>query len=194
MTEIFGDYQDNLPSTAEYLVIGFSPNSIPLKHRWKTNGLSADFIADYLQTFFVGADPTNSSSAPVPVHSKNAVKYVANELLENAMKFHYEKSPFQTKIAFTLRSDQLIFQVTNSLSPDRVESFKKYIKYLLSDDPNELYIAQMEANASDEDGTHSGLGFLSMLCDYSAKLGWMFEVQDGDPPTHLVTTMVTLDV
>jgi hypothetical protein len=32
----------------EYLKIGFSPTSIPIQQRWRNNGLSANFLADYL--------------------------------------------------------------------------------------------------------------------------------------------------
>ena len=189
MIETFGNYIDDLPG-GEYLVIGFSPSSMSLKQRWKTNGLSADFIADYLQAFFTGA----SSNAPIPVQSKNAVKYIANELLENAMKFNDDTSPYQTKINFNLHADKLVFQVTNSITAPQVEKFKKFINKVLTEDPYELYVAQMEANANEETQGHSGLGFLSMVCDYSASLAWKFETVGGEPTRILVTTMVALDV
>ena len=50
--EIYGDFQDDIPDSEQFLVISFSPSSIPLKQRWRNNGLSADFVADYLTTFF----------------------------------------------------------------------------------------------------------------------------------------------
>ncbi|ALG66712.1 DUF6272 family protein [Beggiatoa leptomitoformis] len=196
MSQLFGDFSD-LEEHAEYLVIGFSPTSIPLKQRWRNNGLSADFIADYLQTFFVG-DPEKraaNNNSYIPAKSKNAVKYIANELLENAMKFNNETASFPTKIAFHLFSSRLIFQVVNSVNPDDVERFQGFIKQLLNEDPQELYIQQMEANASSENSKgHSGLGFLSMICDYSAKLSWKFDVVDENPPITIVTTRVALDV
>ena len=52
MTRVFGDYCEGLPESPEFLIIGFSPGSIPLHQRWRNNGLSADFMADYLMTFF----------------------------------------------------------------------------------------------------------------------------------------------
>ena len=87
MAEIFGDFIDYLPSSQEFLIIGFSPSSTPLKQRWRNNGLSADFLADYLTTFFPGKeDDPNTIQRQAEV--KNAVSYIANELLENAMKFN----------------------------------------------------------------------------------------------------------
>ena len=52
MAQIFGDYVNGKSSgESEVLIINFSPTSIPLQHRWRNNGLSADFLADYLSTF-----------------------------------------------------------------------------------------------------------------------------------------------
>lgn len=39
---------------------------------------------------------------------------------------------------------------------------------LLTEDPGELYIEQVERNAEDDGDGHSGLGFLTMLNDYGA--------------------------
>ncbi|MEN9566801.1 MAG: hypothetical protein RLZZ69_1997, partial [Cyanobacteriota bacterium] len=90
---IFGSFIQNLPPSQEYLILSFSPGSIPLRQRWRNNCLSADFLADYLSTFFLGNDdqqPDSQKQAEV----KSAVSYIANELLENAMKYGLEKSPF----------------------------------------------------------------------------------------------------
>ncbi len=199
--QIFGDFVEAMPDDVEYLIIGFSANSIPLKQRWRNNGLSADFIADYLQTFFIGleqrADDEEDSSPPIkiPIKSKNAAKYIANELLENAMKFSDDSVRYQTKIAFHLYRDKLVFHVVNVIKAERVAAFQAFIQRLLTtDDPHDLYIQQMELNASGENEGGSGLGFLSMVCDYSAKLGWCFDVLQEEQPITLVTTMVSLDV
>jgi hypothetical protein len=194
MFEIFGAYSEEVPE-GEYLMLGFSPGSIPLKQRWRTNGLSADFIADYLQTFFIGKESTNND-APIPAQSKNAVKYIANELLENAMKFNDDNSPYQTCINFNLHVDKLVFKITNSINDARAEQFKDFIRRLLAADPQEMYIEQMEANAMADSEGHSGLGFLSMICDYSARLGWKFEREEDAAGVlrSTVTTLVTLDI
>ena len=52
MTQKFGDFIDEMPDRQEYLIIAFSPSSISLQERWRNNGLSADFMADYFITFF----------------------------------------------------------------------------------------------------------------------------------------------
>jgi hypothetical protein len=193
MIEIFGNYIDEFPKNSEYLVVGFSPTSISLKRRWRNNGLSADFIADYLQTFFVSGDQEVSQKHIQT--KKNAVKYIANELLENAMKFSDENVQYSTRIAFHLHSDSLVFHVTNSITDANLKKLKAFIEKIENQDPSELYFSQMEANASDINNGHSGLGFLSMICDYSAKLGWRFEaLKIGTAEIMTVTTMVYLSI
>ena len=48
MKKIFGNFKENILSeNNECLQLSFSPSSIPIQERWKRNGLSADFAADY---------------------------------------------------------------------------------------------------------------------------------------------------
>ncbi|MDY6937502.1 MAG: ATP-binding protein [Cyanobacteriota bacterium] len=193
MTQIFGDFDEGLPISEEFLVIGFSPSSIPLKQRWRNNGLSADFMADYLMTFFLGND-----SDPTLKHKqaeiRSAIGFIANELLENAMKFNDESSPYPISIRLQLYAGQLMFVTRNSVPPDRVPPFKLFLTELMASDPAQMYIRQLEKNAIEENSGSSGLGFLTMMSDYLAKLGWKFETVCQDPKTITVTTMVQLTV
>ncbi|MDJ0570421.1 MAG: DUF6272 family protein [Pleurocapsa sp. MO_192.B19] len=191
--QILGDFIQNLPPSQEYLILSFSPGSIPLRQRWRNNCLSADFLADYLSTFFLGNDnqqPDSEKQAEV----KSAVSYIANELLENAMKYAVEMSPFPISIQIHLNPDLIIFQLTNSIHFQRTQEFQAHIETLLNSDPEELYIAQLEKNALEEECEESGLGLLTMLNDYGAKLGWKFESLPQDFSEIAVTTMVQLKI
>ncbi|WP_445174186.1 DUF6272 family protein [Microcoleus sp.] len=192
MIQTFGDFIE-LPASQEYLIIGFSPSSIPLKQRWRNNGLAADFMADYLATFFPGNED-DTSTIDRQAEIKSAVSYIANELLENAMKFNNETSEYPIDIKLQLESDGVIFSVVNSISPQAVDKFQAYIQQLLASEPSELYIQQLEKNAVEESCTDSGLGLLTMLTDYSAKIGWKFQTVHKDPEVIAVTTMVQLRV
>jgi hypothetical protein len=192
MIQTFGDFIE-LPASQEYLIIGFSPSSIPLKQRWRNNGLSADFMADYLATFFPGNEE-DSSTIERQAEIKSAVSYIANELLENAMKFNNETSEYPINIKLQLESDGVLFSVVNSISRQGVDKFQAYIQQLLASEPSELYIQQLEKNAVEESCTDSGLGLLTMLTDYSAKIGWKFQTVHKDPEVIAVTTMVQLRV
>jgi hypothetical protein len=193
MIKIFGNFITEIPTQTEYLQIGFSPSSIPLQQRWQTNGLSADFISEYLDVFFVGQQTLHGEKIVISSEINDAVKYVANELLENAMKFSTVDADIPTRISFFLLDQQVIFQVVNAITRERADEFEILIHTLLDNDPRELYISQMEANAEDTN-EHSGLGFLSMICDYTAKLGWKFEIPTPNSPHAIITTMVSLEV
>ncbi len=199
MIKIFGDFRDSPIDTTEYLIMGFSPSSVSLQQRWRNNGLSADFLADYLTTFFPAkdSDPTTSERRE---EIKGAVSYVANELLENAMKFNDETSQSPISIQFQLHSDSLMLCASNSVFPENAEGFQLFIQELLGSEPQELYIRQIQiARAKEKNriaSNSTGLGLLTMLDDYKAKLGWKFETiqQDDNKEVIVVTTMVQLAI
>ncbi|NJP09454.1 MAG: ATP-binding protein [Leptolyngbyaceae cyanobacterium RU_5_1] len=193
MAQIFGDFIEDLPAGDEYLMIGFCPGSLSLQKRWRNNGLSADFLADYLITFFPGdEDHLNPVSRRAEI--KGAVSYIANELLENAMKFNDETSQFGISIQLQLHPNKLIFLATNSVNPVAVKHFQTIIQELITGNPEEMYVQRLEENAADATLKTSGLGFLTMISDYVAKLGWKFEPLPEQPEIITVTTMVQLSI
>lgn len=193
MTQIFGDFIDDLPPSQEYLIVGFSPSCVPLKQRWRNNGLSADFLADYFTTFFPSSQSDRTESDR-QAEIKSAVSYIANELLENAIKFNDETSQYPISIHLQLHNDRLVFLTTNSISVEAAEKFQAFIQELMTSDPNELYIHQLEKSAEDESNTISGLGILTMINDYLAEIGWKFETVQKETEVITVTTMVQLPV
>jgi hypothetical protein len=194
MNMILGDFIQNLPPSQEYLILSFSPSSIPLRQRWRNNCLSADFLADYLSTFFLSSDREQGNSGK-PIEVKSAVSYIANELLENAMKYGVEESFHPISIQIHLNPELIVFQLTNTIKEEQTQTLQAYIKNLINSDPNELYIAQLEKNAlNDNEEGESGLGFLTMLNDYGAQLGWKFEVLPSESKQIILTTMVQLNI
>lgn len=188
MGEIFGDFDETITGDQEHLTIVFSPSSIPLKERWRNNSLSADFMADYFANFFPGQDSATAETS-TRAEVKGAISYIANELLENAVKFHHAPE-CNVSITLQLESNELVFLATNSLDPVTVAEFQQLIRKLLGGDPGELYLAQLEQNALNEQSTASGLGLLTMLHDYGARVGWKFEAVPDQPEVIIVTTMV----
>lgn len=191
MTKFFGHYIDNIAECNEYLRLEFSPYFITWKQRWKNNGLSADFIANYLATCFPQFEQV-MDQANLEAEFRHAVSYVANELLENAMKFSSRKRSYPVDIILQLHGDRIIFLVNNSSDTELVETFQAFIQELLTEDPIELYIQHLENAANDENSTISGLGLLTMINDYGAKLGWKFEPIHSESLVISVTTMVQL--
>jgi len=197
MTKIFGEFKAPPRNSQEYLIMGFSPSFVPIQLRWRNNGLSADFLADYLATFFPISD-SEAISLEQRKEIRGAVSYIANELLENAMKFNDESTLYPISLQFQLYSDHLMLSATNSTPKENVEHFQSFIQELLHCDLQEFYIRQIkraQENENTMNNKSTGLGLLTMLDDYNAKLGWKFETIQEDAQTiNVVTTMVQLPI
>ncbi len=194
MLEIYGNfiernYMEDAARDSEFLIINFSPSSTSLQQRWRNNGLSADFLADYLSTFFPGEDDESLNRRS---EVKGGVSYIANELLENAMKFNYAPAKQSISIGMDLKPDAVLFYVSNSMDPAIGKHFQDYIQRLLTEDPNDLYVEKLMENEEDEESSGSGLGYLTMINDWNAKLAWKFEDLPKDLKAQKVTVMVQL--
>lgn len=192
--QIFGDFIQQFPPEKDSLELTFTPTSIPLKKRWRNNRLSAYFIADYFTTF-LPLDDGDAQQQKRIQESKSAVCYIANELLENAMKYNDEDSHSQIEFGIHfLNNNNLIAVIfaTNSIKLDDRKKLQDFITRLSSEDTEFLYMEQLEKNAlSDLDDDCSGLGFLTIINDYGGKMGWKF---DSIEPFNIVTTMVQIQV
>ena len=196
MPQIFGDFVESFPLTQDSLELTFTPNSLPIKKRWRSNRLSANFMADYFSNF-LQVDEDDPAQKRRIKESKGAVSYVANELLENAIKFNDRGTNFKIKfgIYFIEEADlTAVLFATNSVSAEGLDKFQQFIQELLCSDPEKLYVQQIEKSAEEENSEASGLGFLTMINDYSAKIGWKFEIVQKDPKMIAVTTMVLVPV
>lgn len=196
MPQIFGNFVETFPPEQDSLELTFTPNSLPIKKRWRSNRLSAHFIADYFSNF-LPVDEDDPVQERRLKESKGAVSYVANELLENAMKFNNPTTNFKIKFGIHFIEEAEVIAVlfaTNSVSAEGLDKFQVFIQELLSSDPGDLYVQQIEKSAEDENSEASGLGFLTMMNDYSAKLGWKFETIQEEPKIIAVTTMALVPV
>jgi hypothetical protein len=194
-TQILGDFIEEFPPEHDSLELTFTPSSRPIQQRWRNNRLSAHFVADYLSSF-LPLDEEDASSEKRIKQSKGAVSYVANELLENAIKFTDNNSSYKVKFGIHFIEEIEIIAVifaTNFAKLESVNKLQALIKEILSSDPNELYLQQLEKNAETESET-SGLGLLTMINDYSAKIGWRFETVPESVDTMLVTTIAQIIV
>ena len=196
MSQIFGDFLEVLPSNRDSLELNFTPASKRIKSRWRNHRLSAHFVADYLANFLPAEkeDPTAEQRVK---EAKGAVSYIANELLENAMKFNLNVARHRVKFGVHFLETAEIIAVifaTNYTDLAGAKKFQEFIQKLLASDPEELYIQQIEASAVEENATMSGLGFLTMINDYQAKLGWQFEKVQSEPEFMTVTTMAQINV
>lgn len=189
MQHIYGTYYESKTPCNEYLNLVLSPSSLPLKQRWRNNDLSADFLADYFSTFFQRSEE-DPAMMQRRAEVRGAISFIANELLENAMKYCDESGNEPISLQLQLHDDCIVFISRNGVTAAQAERFQESVEEIVNNDPNELYIRRLESSGADEDV--SGVGFLTMLNDYAAELGWMFEAADGDAQGSRVTSTVKI--
>jgi len=189
MAQVFGEFTEDFSERSEFLVLGFSPSSLPIQLRWKTNGLSADFLGDYVKNFFPG---DTSAALNKQTEVRHAVSFVSNELLENAMKYSDKSAGQPINLEVHLFSDRLIFLSKNSVYQNAIANFQAYLQKITTGDVGEMYINQVEKSVDIDESESSGLGYLTMIMDYEAVLGWKFEQISDNSPVTMVTTMVQL--
>ena len=193
--QILGDYQEKFPpQNHEFLIIGFSSSSLPIKKRWRNNSLSADFVADYLTNYFPNSQQEKLDKMEIRI--KDSVNYIANELLENAMKFNDNTSAEAINFALHLfeESDlKVVLRVSNTMTEKIANKFCCYIKDFMTVDPDEFYLLQLEKTVEGESENSSGIGLITIRNDYGAKLGWKLETVREEPLAIAVTTTVKLE-
>jgi hypothetical protein len=191
-TQILGYSGHQSHDRCEYLTLAFSPLSAPLRSRWRNNGLSADFLGDYVTTFLPsngGAPALGSRQAEI----KHAVTYIANELLENAMKYHQHNVDIPIRIHLELTGDNITVSASNGVGGGQAQCYKTFVERILEEDAGELLVKQLEENSgNDPSSPTSCLGLLTMINDYGAQLGWMFEVHPDFAEVMTVTTTAVL--
>lgn len=193
--QTFGEYTDEIASSLEYLTLNFSPSSTPRKLRWKNYGLSADFLGDYFSSFFPGdhiSDVSDDNEISQRETVKGTVSYIANELLENAVKYSDETTNLPISISLYLYSQKIIFHAINHADRSRVEKYQAFIQKLIGSDIDELYTQQLEKTAMGTGDSHMGL--LTMINDYSAEFGWKFQTLEKTPNIVQVSVLVHLDL
>ncbi|WP_293359151.1 MULTISPECIES: DUF6272 family protein [unclassified Microcoleus] len=195
MIQVFGEFIDQFPPEHDSLELTFTPSSRPIKQRWRNNRVSAHFVADYLSSF-LPVDEQDASSEKRIKQSKGAVSYIANELLENAIKFTDDNCNHKVRfgIHFIGESDvTAVIFATNYVQQPAANKLQEFIAELFNSDSDELYLQQLEKNAESESET-SGLGLLTMINDYSAKIGWKFERMSDGSNMLAITTIVQISV
>jgi hypothetical protein len=186
----FGQFRDDIPASQEYLTLNFSPAATPLRQqRWKNYGLSADFLGDYFAAFFPGHEvPDNLINLKDTV--KASVSFIANELLENAVKYSDGSINSPISITLYLSEQKIIFQVTNCAEPEVALEFQNFVQDIQSANLEELYIQQLEKTAMGEGGSRMGL--LTILHDYPTQGGWKFTPLSNGSSTVRVAVMIHL--
>jgi hypothetical protein len=189
--QIFGDFHSPILAQKECLSINFSAGLVPKQQFWPNSSLSAKFISDYLGMFFPVQDD-NPDCQRKQAGIKDAVRYIANELLENVAKFSNPKFEQSPQLRLYINNHKIFIVVTNATHVSNLESFKELIRELTTLAPVELYVNRLEKNLEESNSHCSGLGFITILSNYPAKIGWQLAPLASEPDGVMVTTMVQL--
>lgn len=137
-TCIVGKLPDKHLERQEYLTLNFAPTSAPQRQqRWYNSGLSADFLGDYFAAFFPG-DPVAESAIDLKGTVKGAVSYIANELLENALKYSSESSNLPISITLYLEEREIVFQAINYADIDTAKRYRQFVEEIDSGDLDKI--------------------------------------------------------
>jgi hypothetical protein len=155
----------------------------PLDLKWHHCASTSDFIADLFALPF-------QASRDDYREVRHNIGYLVNELVENAVKF---REPGEIRIEAAMDIGTFKIKVSNVISAERAESFQQLLSDITVGNPGELLIQRIEANAVDPESSGSGLGLLTLMSDYGARLAWIFSPVDDGRGIH-VETFATLPV
>ena len=156
----------------------------PLGLSWQHASATCEFLGDVFATQHAKAGLDYNEA-------RHSIIYLVNELLENAIKF---RMPGDIELRGSLEGGNFEVTVINRTSPDVAEKFQGLLAELTTRDPGELLIERIEANAEDENSSGSGLGILTLMNDYGARLGWHFsEAPSGSAVVLSTRAALTLN-
>lgn len=184
MDGIIGEYREPTDAGPRVTLV-FYPGAFPVK--WNQCSVAADFFAEY----FADVGDAGLAEEAARRDFVGSVGYVLNELIENAVKFCAGGT---VVIDAGVEAGEFVVVVSNQIVADSVERLRLKFGELLSGDPQELLLQRVEENAANPELGTSGLGFLTMLSDYKARLGWRFDPAPGNPDNALLKTTARLQV
>jgi len=148
----------------------------PLELSWHHCGVTSDFIGEYF---------SRSCGRDIDaVDARHSISYMINEILENAIKFRHGGD---IEINSSLETGTFEIQIVNRVNSDTATKFQAHLKGLLEREPGELLLERIEENALNPDSSGSGLGLLTLMSDYGAKLGWSFAPERVSEGVELTT-------
>jgi hypothetical protein len=148
----------------------------PLELSWHHCGVTSDFLGEYFsRSCGRGIDA---------VDARHSISYMINEILENAVKFRHGGD---IEIRSSLEEDLFEIQIVNCVDPETATKFQTHLAGLLEREPGELLLERIEENALNPESSGSGLGLLTLMSDYGAKMGWSFASERVSEGVELTT-------
>ncbi len=157
-----GDYQAKL--THDSLPLTLHLDRAHLNRTWPHVGKTADYLIEYL---------TADHTEPYRDESVSSAQYIANELLENAIKY-----ATGTRICASsgVLDHQWIMLVSHQADPGHRDNLQKFLDQLNDNTAEEVMMERILSNAQAPESSGSGLGLLTVMADHQARLGWRMYV------------------
>lgn len=185
MDETIGNFVDiDVNSFLIIMSLKLFPGVLPIE--WKQCGATADFLANYFGSFY-GARYRRNKGQEAKGREVDVMSYILNELVENAVKFN-EGGRIHVQVG--LVQNELVFVVENHISRSTTVSLRPKLTELVTNDAAELFLRRIEENANNPDDRASGLGFITMMNDYQARLGWRMSPVPDNKDRLVLSTMV----
>lgn len=140
----------------------------PLELSWHHCTTTSDFVSE-LCALRTRLPPPQIKEA------KHSVSYLANELIENAVKF---KTTGNVGIEVAIKGDSFNIKVSNTIDVQSAEQLQSLVSELMEGEPSDLLIRKIELNAARPGSAESGLGLLTLMSDYGVRFAWAFETAD----------------
>lgn len=134
--------------------------------RWSHAGRLADYVARYFATYL------RVVGERIQAEGGAFLAYAVNELVENAVKFGQGG---RIEISASVRGSELMLLVVSEAPADTAARYRGVVEEIAAGDPLMLFMERVERNAAEGPSAGSGLGLLTMMTDYGARLGWCFE-------------------
>lgn len=184
MNESIGDFRELTRGGARVSLV-FYAGGFPV--RWSQCSATAEYFAEY----FADVHARRCDDDQARNEFIGTLSYIVNELVENAVKFSMGET---VEVTVCIEGEELVALVTNEILAVTVDGLVEKFRGLVGGDPQDMLIARVEANAINPDSAVSGLGFLTMMADYGATLGWYFGAVQSNPDNVLLKTMARLQV
>lgn len=149
----------------------------PLELSWHHCATTSDFVSE-LCALRVQLPPAQVREA------QHSVSYLANELIENAVKF---KTSGNVGIEVAETGEGFNIKVKNTIDVEAAKRFQSLLSELAQGDPGDLLIRKIEHNAASPGSGGSGLGLLTLMSDYGVRFSWAVEPADASGQVDLET-------
>lgn len=149
----------------------------PLELNWAHCGATAEFLGDF------NADIAETQKLDAN-DARHSIAYLTNELMENAVKF---RASGDVNMSTSVNDTTFLLRLSNETASDTAARFATLLVELTSRDPGDLLIERIEANAENPEAGGSGLGILTLMNDYGARIGWTFDQEKSDANVHIET-------